>query len=61
VAATLNEEIDTLVDLVEPFLLQSGLLGRTRRGRVALAAAYKHLGLTIKSPPADDQARLFDA
>jgi Holliday junction DNA helicase RuvB len=61
VAATLNEEVDTLVDLVEPFLLQSGLLGRTRRGRVAPAAAYKHLGLTVKSPPAEDQARLFDA
>jgi len=44
-AATLGEETDTLVDVVEPFLLQAGLLARTRRGRLATAKAYLHLGL----------------
>jgi Holliday junction DNA helicase RuvB len=45
VAATLGEETDTLVDVVEPFLLQSGLLARTRRGRQVTIKAYQHLGL----------------
>ncbi len=48
VAATLGEETDTLVDVVEPFLLQGGLLARTRRGRLATMQAYRHLG---EAPP----------
>ena len=44
-AATLNEEVDTLVDMVEPYLLKIGFVQRTRRGRVASARAMKHLGL----------------
>ena len=52
-AATLGEERDTLEDVIEPFLLQRGLVARTRRGRVATPAAYKHLGL---QPPAADSA-----
>jgi Holliday junction DNA helicase RuvB len=43
-AATLNEEEDTLADVVEPFLLKIGFLGRTQRGRVATRRAYEHLG-----------------
>jgi Holliday junction DNA helicase RuvB len=50
IAATLNEEIDTLVDMVEPYLLKIGYVARTRQGRVATAPAYKHLGL---KPPAN--------
>ena len=42
-AATLNEEVDTIVDVVEPFLLKSGYLKRTSRGREATPQAYKHL------------------
>jgi len=60
VAATLGEETDTLVDVVEPFLLQSGLLARTRRGRLATTRAYRHLGL---APPPDlsgEQPALFE-
>jgi len=49
ISATLNEEVDTLVDMVEPFLLQQGFISRTKSGRRAGAAAYKHLGLP---PPA---------
>ncbi|MBU2502624.1 MAG: Holliday junction branch migration DNA helicase RuvB [bacterium] len=46
---SLGEEIDTLEDVVEPFLIQSGLLMRTPRGREAMPAAWVHLGL---KPPA---------
>ncbi|MCE5278287.1 MAG: Holliday junction branch migration DNA helicase RuvB [Planctomycetaceae bacterium] len=53
VAATLGDDTDTLVDVVEPFLLQMGLLARTRRGRLATIKAYKHLGVQ-GAPPADD-------
>ena len=45
VAATLQEETDTLVDVVEPFLLKTGLVLRTSTGRKASAAAYRHMGL----------------
>ena len=58
VAATLGEETDTLVDVVEPYLLQGGLLARTRRGRLATPDAFGHLGVKY-SPPADE-ATLFD-
>ena len=44
-AATLNEEADTLVDVVEPYLLKAGLLRRTPRGREATKGASDHLGL----------------
>ncbi len=44
-AASLNEEVATLEDVIEPFLLQEGLLNRTPRGRMATEAAYRHLGL----------------
>jgi holliday junction DNA helicase RuvB len=43
-AASLNEEPDTIVDVVEPFLLKAGFLKRTQRGREATELAYKHLG-----------------
>ena len=44
VAATLQEETDTLVDVVEPFLLKTGLIIRTSSGRKASDAAFAHLG-----------------
>lgn len=44
-AATLNEESDTLVDMVEPFLLKIGFLSRTPSGRKAPPLAYQHFGL----------------
>jgi Holliday junction DNA helicase RuvB len=46
IAASLGEDRGTLEDLYEPFLLQAGFLQRTPRGRVASAAAYRHLGIT---------------
>ncbi|PIE52440.1 Holliday junction branch migration DNA helicase RuvB [Candidatus Fermentibacteria bacterium] len=45
-AATLNEERDTLIDVVEPFLLSRGFISRTSRGRMASSLSYRHLGLT---------------
>ena len=59
-AAAIGEERGTLEDVVEPFLIQSGFLMRTPRGRTATAAAYRHFGL---KPPAQDgpQAGLFSA
>jgi len=47
--ATLNEEIDTLVDMVEPFLLKIGFIKRTKRGRLASEEAARHLGLKLPS------------
>jgi Holliday junction DNA helicase RuvB len=47
-AASLNEEKDTIVDVVEPFLLKIGFLKRTPRGREATKEAYKHLDVAIK-------------
>jgi Holliday junction DNA helicase RuvB len=58
VAATLGEETDTLVDVVEPFLLQIGFLARTRRGRLATNKAFEHLGYAYTPPP--EQSGLFD-
>lgn len=55
-AATLNEEIDTLADAVEPYLLKSGLLKRTSRGREVTELTYRHLGL---SPKKEKQKELF--
>ena len=45
-AATLNEEPDTIVDVVEPFLLKIGFLKRTPRGRQVTNLARQHLGLS---------------
>ncbi len=49
-AIAVNEETDTLTDVVEPFLIQAGFLARTPRGRSALPLAYEHLGLKAKLP-----------
>jgi len=45
-AASISEEGDTIMDVVEPYLLQLGFLDRTPRGRIATRAAYAHLGVT---------------
>ena len=46
-AAAVSEERETLEDVVEPFLIQQGLLQRTPRGRIASLLAYEHLGLAV--------------
>ena len=45
VAASLNEEVDTISDTVEPYLLKAGYLKRTSRGRVATKKAFEHFGI----------------
>ncbi len=57
IASTIAEDIGTLEDMVEPYLLQVGFLKRSPRGRVATSLAYKHLGLDI--PPSSDQQPLL--
>lgn len=54
IAATMGEEIDTLVDVLEPYLLQQALVMRTRQGRRATKTAYEHLGKKW-TPPKDDK------
>ena len=47
-AATVGEEVDTIEDVYEPYLIQIGFIARTLRGRKVLPAAYKHLGYEYK-------------
>ena len=49
-SVSLGEEADTLEDMVEPFLIQSGLLKRTPRGREVTTGAWRHLGLEPPAP-----------
>src|SRR4026209_2978433 len=49
-----------LEEIVEPYLLQQGFIGRTPRGRVLTLRAYKHLGLTGPARAAAPQIGLFD-
>ena len=44
-AASIGEDPGTIEDLLEPYLLQNGLINRTPRGRVATQGAYTHLGI----------------
>ena len=57
VAAAIGEEPGTIEDVIEPYLIQQGYLQRTPRGRIATAAAYRHLGVI---PPASGSG-LFEA
>ncbi len=55
IAASISEEADTVMDVVEPYLLQLGFIDRTPQGRVATPRAYEHLKL---APPKKQQPRL---
>jgi Holliday junction DNA helicase RuvB len=59
-SAALSEPRDALEEIVEPYLLQQGFIGRTPRGRVLTLRAYKHLGLTGPARAATPQIGLFD-
>jgi Holliday junction DNA helicase RuvB len=58
IAASVSEEPDTIMDVVEPYLLQLGFLERSSQGRLATASAYTHLGLTPPPATASPQPRL---
>ena len=47
-SATIGEEVDTIEDVYEPYLIQIGFIARTLRGRMVLPPAYKHLGYDYK-------------
>ena len=57
IAAAISEEADTIMDVVEPYLLQLGFLDRTPQGRVATRSAYAHLGFAF--PENGEQPRLL--
>ena len=60
IAAAISEEADTIMDVVEPYLLQLGFLDRTPRGRTVTAAAYRHLGLPAPAAlPGAEQSRMW--
>jgi Holliday junction DNA helicase RuvB len=56
-AASISEEKDTIEDVLEPYLMQSGFIQRTPRGRIATEIAYKHFGIT--PPKKNQQDKLF--
>lgn len=60
IAASINEEPDTIEDVYEPYLLQLGFLDRTKRGRVATRKAYEHLGFMYKSHSSEHSQGRFD-
>jgi len=51
IAASMSEEPDTIMDVVEPYLLQLGFIDRTPQGRIATPRAYEHLGLQAPAAP----------
>ena len=56
IAASIGEEAGTIEDVIEPYLIQQGYLQRTPRGRIATAAAFRHLGVV----PPKNAGELFD-
>ncbi len=57
-AISVGEQTETVEDVYEPFLIQQGLIARTPRGRVAMPAAYEHLGMAVPKRR-DGQPGLF--
>jgi Holliday junction DNA helicase RuvB len=55
-AASLNEEPDTIIDMIEPYLLKAGFIKRTSRGRMATKLAFEHFGISY---PKQEQRELF--
>ena len=56
-SAALSESRDAIEEVIEPYLLQQGLIARTPRGRQLATRAWRHLGLDMPTPPG--QATLF--
>lgn len=59
-AATINEDVNTIEDVYEPYLLQLGFIARTPRGRICLKGGYEHMGVRM-SEKAKKQISLFDS
>ncbi|HEV3124200.1 MAG TPA: Holliday junction branch migration DNA helicase RuvB [Candidatus Dormibacteraeota bacterium] len=65
-AVSVQEDPDTVEDVVEPYLIRLGYIARTPQGRLATAGAYRHLGVAVPAgvpgqPAGDAQVSLFDA
>ncbi len=60
IAAALSEGKDAIEEVIEPYLLQQGFIGRTPRGRVITLKAFRHLGLAAPQAVRDSQMPLFD-
>ncbi len=59
-ASAIGEDIDTIEDVYEPYLMQMGFLNRTPRGRTATVEAYKHLGIAVDTGSRYEQMNLED-
>ncbi len=59
IAAAIGEERGTIEDVIEPYLIQQGLLMRTSRGRMATRSAWRHLGIEMPKEVASRQRQLF--
>ena len=59
IAATLSEDVVTIEEVLEPYLLQIGFLQRTPRGRIVTHHAYKHLGFPLPDTKSTEQSELF--
>jgi len=60
IAAALSEGKDAIEEVIEPYLLQQGFIGRTPRGRVLTLKAFRHLGLAAPQTLRDAQLPLFE-
>jgi Holliday junction DNA helicase RuvB len=58
ISASINEEKDSIEEIIEPYLIQIGFLNRTPRGRMATRLAYEHFGISL---PSSNRPGLFDA
>ena len=56
ISAAIHEEKDSIEEIIEPYLMQTGFLNRTPRGRMATRLAYEHFGI---DPPANGVPSLF--
>jgi holliday junction DNA helicase RuvB len=60
IAAALSEGKDALEEVIEPYLLQQGFIGRTPRGRVLTVKAFRHLGIVVPQAMREGQLPLFE-
>ncbi len=60
ISASINEEKDSIEEIIEPYLIQSGFLNRTPRGRLVTRLAYEHFGLDNLMPKQFSAPSLFD-
>jgi Holliday junction DNA helicase RuvB len=59
ISASINEEKDSIEEIIEPYLIQIGFLNRTPRGRMVTRLAYEHFGLNFRAP--ERAGGLFDS